>query len=145
MIRQSNGNVARPFAKEKRYRASGAVPGQGSGTGAERAITVAGAMHLNGIEMLHWICRAMLAVAFLCATCPTLAREVAPTPRMGWNSWDSYGLTIDETDFKPNARELAKLRSHGWTYALIDAGWYMGNPFGDKLQNRQYLLDSMGC
>jgi alpha-galactosidase len=98
----------------------------------------------KGIEMLNWFCRTMLAVAFLCATCATLAREVAPTPPMGWNSWDSYGLTIDEADFKANARELAKLRSYGWTYAVIDEGWYMGNPFGDKLQNRQYLLDSHG-
>ena len=54
------------------------------------------------------------------------------------------GLTIDEADFKANAVELAKLRSYGWTYAVIDEGWYMGNPFGDKLQNRQYVLDAHG-
>jgi hypothetical protein len=63
---------------------------------------------------------------------------------MGWNSWDSYGLTIDEANFKANALELAKLRSYGWTYAVIDEGWYMGNPFGDKLQTRQYVLDAHG-
>jgi hypothetical protein len=63
---------------------------------------------------------------------------------MGWNSWDAYGLTIDEADFKANATELSKLHPYGWTYAVIDEGWYMGNPFGDKLQNRQYLLDEHG-
>jgi hypothetical protein len=63
---------------------------------------------------------------------------------MGWNSWDSYGLTLDEAAFKANVRELAKLRIYGWTYAVVDEGWYMGNPFGDKLQNRQYVLDAQG-
>jgi len=63
---------------------------------------------------------------------------------MGWNSWDSFGLTIDEADFKANTLELARLRSYGWRYAVIDEGWYMANPFGDKLQNRQYVLDAHG-
>ena len=72
------------------------------------------------------------------------AKETAPTPPMGWNSWDAFGLTIDERDFKANAAELATLRPYGWRYAVVDEGWYMGNPFGDKLQNRQYLLDEHG-
>src|SRR5215467_15459516 len=88
--------------------------------------------------------RALLAIALLVLSVPTWAREVAPTPPMGWNSWDSYGLTLDEADFKANALELSKLRSYGWTYAVIDEGWYMGNPYGDKLQNRQYFLDAQG-
>ena len=48
-----------------------------------------------------------------------------PIFAMGWNSWDSYGLTIDEADFKANATVLAGLRAHGWSYAVIDQGWYM--------------------
>src|SRR5579872_7150551 len=63
---------------------------------------------------------------------------------MGWNSWDSFGLTINEADFKANARELATLRPYGWVYAVVDEVWYLGNPFGDKLQNRQYSLDAHG-
>jgi len=35
---------------------------------------------------------------------------------------------------------LATLKSYGWTYAVIDEGWYMDNPFGDKLANRFYQL-----
>ncbi len=85
-----------------------------------------------------------LLLALLCVMGVSVAREVAPTPPMGWNSWDSFGLTIDEADFKANAAELAKLRSYGWTYAVVDEGWYMGNPFGDKLANRQYILDAHG-
>ena len=89
--------------------------------------------------MLNGFCRVLLAMGLLLATTATLALEDAPTPPMGWNSWDSYGLTIDEADFKANARELSKLRSYGWTYAVIDEGWYMGNPFGDKLQNNIFV------
>jgi hypothetical protein len=94
--------------------------------------------------MLTGFRRAILAVAFLCALSAATSAQVAPTPPMGWNSWDSYGFTIDEADFKANARQLAKLRSYGWTYAVIDEGWYMGNPFGNNLQTRQYVLDSHG-
>lgn len=86
----------------------------------------------------------MVVTGLLCVAGSTLAREVAPTPPMGWNSWDSYGLTIDEAGFRANVAELAKLRSSGWAYAVIDEGWYMSNPFGDKLQNRQYVLDAHG-
>lgn len=75
---------------------------------------------------------------------PPQSSGPAPTPPMGWNSWDAYGFTIDESAFKANAMELARLHAYGWTYAVIDEGWYMGNPSGDKLQNRQYLLDGHG-
>jgi hypothetical protein len=94
--------------------------------------------------MLDRFCRATLALLLLGAAATTFAGEIAPTPPMGWNSWDSFGLTISEPDFKANAVELAKLHSYGWTYAVIDEGWYMGDPFGDKLRNRQYSLDAHG-
>src|SRR5689334_6150322 len=93
--------------------------------------------------MLNDLRKALVAMGLLCAAA-TPASELAPTPPMGWNSWDAYGLTIGEADFRANALELSRLRSYGWTYAVIDEGWYMGNPYGDKLQNRQYFLDSHG-
>src|SRR5262245_57012539 len=72
------------------------------------------------------------------------ASTPAPAPPMGWNSWDAFGLTIDEADFKATAGQLAKLRSSAWSYAIIDEGWYMANPSGDNLANRQYILDGHG-
>jgi alpha-galactosidase len=69
---------------------------------------------------------------------------LASTPPMGWNSWDAYGLTINEADFKANVAVLAALKSYGWTYAVIDEGWYMANPFGAKLADRKYQLDANG-
>lgn len=75
---------------------------------------------------------------------PVKAQVAAPAPPMGWNSWDGFGLTIDEADFKANATVLAGLKPYGWTYAVIDEGWYMDNPFGDKLETRNYQLDADG-
>jgi alpha-galactosidase len=71
-------------------------------------------------------------------------KALAATPPMGWNSWDAYGFTITEADFKANVAVLAKIRQFGWTYAVIDEGWYMGNPAGEKLEQRDYKLDDHG-
>jgi hypothetical protein len=94
--------------------------------------------------MKHWLRSTLLLTILLASATAASAQEVAPTPPMGWNSWDAYGLTIDEADFKANATQLAKLHAYGWTYAVIDEGWYMGNPFGDKLEHREYALDAHG-
>jgi hypothetical protein len=72
------------------------------------------------------------------------AQTPAPTPPMGWNSWDAYGLTIDEADFRANATVLAGMKQYGWTYAVIDEGWYMADPFAAKLAERKYLWDANG-
>ncbi len=69
---------------------------------------------------------------------------IAPTPPMGWNSWDAYGLTINEEDYKANTAVLAGMKQYGWTYSVIDEGWYMENPFGNHLLERKYLWDANG-
>lgn len=54
---------------------------------------------------------------------------VAATPPMGWNSWDSYGLTVREPDVKANAQWMAShLEQYGWKYIVVDEGWYLQNP-----------------
>jgi hypothetical protein len=59
---------------------------------------------------------------------------------MGWNSWDSYGRTIAEAQFKANARWMAKhLKRFGWQYVVIDEGWYIPNP-ESKPQDYKFLL-----
>jgi hypothetical protein len=85
-------------------------------------------------------------VVLLAAACllPASAQSPAPTPPLGWNSWDAYGFTIDEEQFKANATVLASLQQYGWKYAVIDEGWYMANPTGDNLEHRKYLLNQNG-
>lgn len=70
--------------------------------------------------------------------------KVAPTPPMGWNSWDAYGFTIDEAQFRDNVKVLARMKEHGWQYAVIDEGWYMQNPFGANTAEQKYLYDKNG-
>jgi hypothetical protein len=70
--------------------------------------------------------------------------KLAATPPMGWNSWDAYGFTIDEKDFRANVEVLAGMKQFGWQYAVIDEGWYMQDPFGKNLTERKYLYDGNG-
>lgn len=53
----------------------------------------------------------------------------APTPPMGWNSYDYYDTTVNEEQVKANARVLAeKLRPYGWEYVVVDIQWYAHRP-----------------
>ncbi|MHB8500175.1 MAG: glycoside hydrolase family 27 protein [Candidatus Acidiferrales bacterium] len=53
---------------------------------------------------------------------------LAATPPMGWNSWDSYGETISESDIRANAAWMAEhLKAYGWEYVVVDEGWYVTN------------------
>ena len=90
--------------------------------------------------------RVFTAGAFtaLAAAASAAAQRVAQTPPMGWNSWDAFGFTINEADFKANAAVLAGLKQYGWKYAVLDEGWYMENPLGDELETRQYRLNAHG-
>jgi alpha-galactosidase len=96
--------------------------------------------------MRNWRTLLAGAVALAAAAAgPAAPRNgVAPTPPMGWNSWDAYGFTIDEAQFRANIERLARLRQFGWTYAVIDEGWYMADPLGKTLAERAYLLDGNG-
>jgi hypothetical protein len=93
------------------------------------------------MERLRWFLAALL---FVVAATLTPAQNPAPTPPMGWNSWDAYGLTINEADFMANAAVLATMKQFGWQYAVIDEGWYMENPNGRNLAERKYLLNANG-
>jgi len=63
---------------------------------------------------------------------------------MGWNSWDSYGLTITESEFMTNADWLAQhLKNFGWQYAVVDEGWFLQNPEA-KPARFQYAMDQNG-
>ena len=50
---------------------------------------------------------------------------LAPTPPMGWNSWDSFGPSVRENEVKANADAMAaKLAKFGWQYVVVDIEWY---------------------
>jgi len=72
------------------------------------------------------------------------ATELAPTPPMGWNSWDSYGLTVTEAEYKANASWLHQhLQPLGWQYVVVDEGWYLRQP-GEKGAAQGFVMDANG-
>jgi len=76
--------------------------------------------------------------------CLLEAQKPAPTPPMGWNSWDSYGITVSEQEFLDNAHWMAAhLLKFGWQYAIVDEGWYVVNPLA-KAKDAKFNLDENG-
>lgn len=61
-------------------------------------------------------------------------RGLAPTPPLGWNSYDSYCVHITEDEVKAQADYMAKhLARYGWKYVVVDAYWYYPQPtIGDQ-------------
>lgn len=48
----------------------------------------------------------------------------APTPPMGWNSWDCFGASVREEEVKAHADVMAdKLSAYGWEYVVVDIQW----------------------
>lgn len=62
---------------------------------------------------------------------PSLIKQVAERPPMGWNSFDAYDSRINEQQFKETVDYIAKeLKPHGWEYAVIDYIWWHDDPGG---------------
>jgi alpha-galactosidase len=70
----------------------------------------------------------------------------APTPPMGWNSWDSYGTTVREENVKANADWMAvHLAKYGWKYIVVDIQWYEPNAQGhDYKPGAPLTMDEYG-
>ncbi|MBZ5497410.1 MAG: putative Ig domain-containing protein [Acidobacteriia bacterium] len=51
--------------------------------------------------------------------------RIALTPPMGWNSWNAWGLTVDQNKVLASAQTFKNkgFQNHGWTYINVDDGW----------------------
>ncbi len=94
----------------------------------------------NSLSNSAW-CGAVILFMLGCSSAQEAAKPVAPhvtkshsemlaaTPPMGWNSWDGYGTTIDEKEFRANAEWFAQhLKPFGWKYVTVDMEWFVTNP-----------------
>jgi hypothetical protein len=65
---------------------------------------------------------------------------------MGWNSWDSYGTTVNEMQVKANAAWMAKnLKPFGWQYIVVDMEWFVTNPIPEgNAKDSVNSMDAMG-
>jgi alpha-galactosidase len=80
------------------------------------------------------------------ATLLPAAGTIAPTPPMGWNSWDCYGTTVTEAEVKANADYMAsKLKKHGWQYIVVDIQWSDPNAKSHGYRpNAELAMDQYG-
>jgi len=76
-----------------------------------------------------------------------LFHKWAPTPPMGWNSWDCYGPTVVEDEVKANADYMSeKLMKFGWEYVIVDIRWYVANDKSGGYNEKDpvYNIDEYG-
>ncbi len=74
----------------------------------------------------------ILAGISLLAGCATAKGPLAPTPPMGWNSYDSYGTYAHEQACFDNLEVFVKtFKPLGYDYFVIDGGWYIEYEFVD--------------
>lgn len=67
-------------------------------------------------------------------------RSLAPTPPMGWNSYDAYCGDVTEQEFKANADYMARhLAKYGWKYVVVDYYWYFPHPETEDFQKQEQL------
>ena len=74
------------------------------------------------------------------------AVSLAPTPPMGWNSYDAYRGSVTEEEVKANANYLARhMARYGWKYVVIDYYWYFPHPQPNTEQEKwEYIMDDYG-
>lgn len=64
------------------------------------------------------------------------------TPPMGWNSWNCWGLSVDQQKVQAAADAMISsgLADHGWTTINIDDGWEAASrtPSGELLSNDKF-------
>jgi hypothetical protein len=70
----------------------------------------------------------------------------APTPPMGWNSWDGFATTVTEAQTRAQADFMAAhLLRYGWQYIVVDIQWYEPNATGfDYRKGAKLEMDSYG-
>lgn len=59
---------------------------------------------------------------------PLCSEILAPTPPMGWNSWNAFGVNIHEALIRETADRMVStgLRDAGYVYLNLDDGWQAG-------------------
>ncbi len=74
--------------------------------------------------------------------------RIALTPPMGWNSWNCWGLAVDQEKVLASARVFREmgLLDHGWSFINVDDGWEIKgdsdrpkrDPAGNILTNEKF-------
>lgn len=101
---------------------------------------------LGMVAMMSWMGTLALGETVNNTPKPLPFHAYAPTPPMGWNSWDCWGTGVTEAQTKANADFMAeKLKGHGWNLITVDIQWY--EPKASTLEYRKdahVILDGNG-
>ncbi|WP_428329964.1 putative Ig domain-containing protein [Mucilaginibacter sp.] len=71
----------------------------------------------------------------------SIGDNIGLTPALGWNSWNAWGLTVNDQKVRTSAKAFAdKLSAHGWNYINIDDGWEAAQrqPNGEITPNEKF-------
>src|ERR1700688_3311788 len=72
--------------------------------------------------------------------------QVAKTPPMGWDSWNTFRLTITDTIIRAQAAAMAStgMQAVGYTYVNIDDGWQGSRDANGNIQPNANFPDMVG-
>ncbi|MFI7542189.1 glycoside hydrolase family 27 protein [Actinoplanes sp. NPDC049599] len=93
------------------------------------------------MRLRRWAAALLLAATALVVVQPPAAlaldNGVARTPPMGWNSWNTFGCSINETLIRQMADAMVSsgMRDAGYQYVVVDDCWM--NPNRDSAGNLQ--------
>ena len=92
------------------------------------------------------VATAWIAEASVAPPAPYDSVATAPTPPMGWNSWDAYGTTVREDQVEANAAAMARnLARFGYRYVVVDIQWYQPTAEGhDYKPGAALAMDGYG-
>ena len=97
--------------------------------------------------MMRYIVLLSLIIAFTGCNVPTgnapevkakeSFKQYAPTPPMGWNSFDAYDSRINEAEFRACVDYISEnLKEYGWEYVTLDYIWWHPKPGHFKSERR---------
>ena len=74
--------------------------------------------------MMKRIALLLLLCLPVCASAEKF-KGLAPTPPMGWNSWNTFAMKLDEKLIKETAEAMITngMRDAGYNYIVLDDGW----------------------
>jgi|SRR5579871_2096009 len=85
--------------------------------------------------------RALLLALPLAISC--LAADLAPTPPMGWNSWNKFAEKVDDAAVRGMADAMVSsgMKDAGYVYINIDDTWEAGRDAGGNIQTNSKFPD----
>jgi hypothetical protein len=75
----------------------------------------------------------------------SIGNRICLTPPMGWNSWNCWGLSVDEQKVIASAKTYREkgLADHGWSYINIDDGWEIHKDIEPKRDTQGNILTNV--